>query len=517
MGAPVVGLAQTAAAALVAAGVVLATGGGSAESSVDAPSHDIRLDPADAVQACAGPPRLAAPADAPTTDEDFAAVADIATTGSAVALAGKEPPALTVQASDATRPGAVSRGTAAGEIVTAQFVTEQGAEAGQLVARAVPDRAASGADPAALSAVQAAVTPSGDLRGLAASGCAVLGSDLWLLGGATTVGSSARLDLVNPGATPTTVDLTVLTEAGSSSPEAGQGVSLAPGERREVLLEGLAPGAASLGVRVAAAGGPVGASIVSSALGGLTPAGVETIVPGSAPAAEQVVPGVVVRARSAPPLLRLVAPGGEDAVARWRLLGPKGQVAAKGTAAATVPAGSALDVPLQGLRPGDYTVVVEADGPVAAAVRTSSGTGRGPTDVAWSGSAEPLAGAVPAALPGQGAEARLLLYSTDTSTDYSTGGEAHVDVRALAPDGSTTGRVRATVDDTATATVDVGALAPRGAAALVLEIPEGSEGVRAAVDLTVPAAEGPVLTSVLAVRPPPPVPGSVTVVQSSRW
>jgi hypothetical protein len=496
------------AAVLVLAAAVVAVGGaGAAEPVGGVSAREVRLHPADTVLACAGPPRLPTLPGTPSTDGGFVATAETATAGRAVAPAGGDAPALALQATDRGAGGVVVQGRVSGSVVSAAAPAT-----GQQVARAVPARGA--AEPAALASMQSAVTPAGDLRGMAASACAVPGEELWLLGGATVVGRSARLDLVNPGQTPSTVDVAVLTDTGTSTPQAGQHLVLAPGERTEVPLEALVPEAAALGVRVAAAGSPVGASLVETALRGLTPAGVETVVPGVGPRPEQVVPGVAVRKRSADPVLRLAAPGEEDAVVRWRILGRAGQVGGEGPAAATVPAGSVLDVQLDGLPAGPYTLVVDADVPVVAAAASSSGDGRGPTDRAWSASTDPLTGTVPVALP-EGVRARLLLSAVGTGDGAGEG--ARVEVQALDAGGSVTGRVGVPLADGATSAVDVRSLAPGGAAALLVTVPPGADGVHGAVELTAPAHAGPALTSVLVLRPAPPAPGSVRVVQSSRW
>lgn len=465
---------------------------------------------------CAGPPQLPGGEDVGGTDPAFeAAPSETSTVSAAVALGekstGDAAPAATVPALTLGD----SAGVAAADVTVAPLAVASGDGAAPTSARAVP----TDAGPPSLAAVQVALTPEGDLRGLAASACVEPSDDAWLVGGGTVVGRSARLVLANPGATTASADLTVLTPAGTVEPPTGQGLVLAPGEQMSLLVEGLAPEAAAVAVRVEVSGGRVGATLVDTLLRGLVPGGVETVVPGAVPAPHQVVPGLVVADGGPPPVLRFAVPGGEDGVVRWRLLGGAGPVALTGPAAATVPAGTVMDVPVEGLPAGDYTAVVDADVPVLAAA--SSGTGLGgddPSDTAWSPAGAELAGTSLVALPPgpsadgvDGVTSRLVLSADDDAAD--------VEVQALAADGARTGLVRVAVPTGATVTSDVAALAPDGAAALLVTPPAGVRGLHAAVVLAAPADEGADLVSVLSVRPAPTAPSAVGVrtVQDGRW
>ncbi|EYR61783.1 hypothetical protein N866_16780, partial [Actinotalea ferrariae CF5-4] len=187
---------------------------------------------------------------------------------------------------------------------------------------------------------------------------------------------SARLVLQNPGATAVTVGLDLWGPAGPVELAGAPEFLVPPGQERVVLLEGLAAEERRLVVRVTASGGLVTAHLQDSALRGVVPAGVDQVVPGAGPGTRQVLTGVLVP-ETAPGTvdtaqLRLLAPD-ESTTASVALLGPDGPVALPGLAEVRLDAGAVLDVPLAGLPPGVWTVVVDAPSPVVAGALVTSG------------------------------------------------------------------------------------------------------------------------------------------------
>jgi hypothetical protein len=261
----------------------------------------------------------------------------------------------------------------------------------------------------------AVLTPTGDLRGLSAAACGRPAPELWLVGGSTTLGSSARLVLQNPGATAVTVGLDLWGAAGPVELAGAPQFLVPPGQERVVLLEGLAAEERRIVVRVTASGGLVAAHLQDSALRGLVPAGVDQVVPGTGPATRQVLTGVVVPGTEAGTVdtaqLRLLAPLAST-TASVSLLGPEGPVELPGLATVDLDAGAVLDVPLAGLPAGTWTIVVDAPSAVVAGALVTSGTGVGaaaesrtaPLDRAWAASTAPSSSAglvLPGPLPGE--------------------------------------------------------------------------------------------------------------------
>ena len=442
-----------AATGLAVAGSVAAAEPGEPREPAAATARAVPVAPASSSVVCPGQPALVTAGDdalgAPETDPQFdpspvevsSSLRSLAAPGTASAFAGS----VMAGAERAAEPL-----TPAGPLLEAD-----GAAPTVVVAQP-----AAGAPPE-LGALHTALTTDGDLRGLAATGCAVPASQGWLVGGGTSVGRSGRLLLANPGIAASTVDLTVLTGQGAAEPAAGRGLVLAPGEQRELLVEGLVPGQDAIAVGFSARGARVSALLVDTRLRGITPAGADVVTPSAEPAQRQVVPALDVDDRTTL-TLRLAVPGSDQAVVRWQLFGPQGPVA-EGVedAVATVAAGSVADVLLPAGEPGAYSLVVDADVPVLAAVALERGAetapgpdGAGPADVAWAPAVASLAGQSLVVLPADDdITTRLGLVAVDSPD--GAGGTAVVELVDVAPDGTVGAPRRVRVADATTSLVDL--------------------------------------------------------------
>ena len=408
-------------AAVVGAGIIEPV-----RAAVDVPPVQVEV-PAGALRlVCPGPPRLATepePGDDVAYDPQFDPAPGEST---AVLRAVAAAPTVSGPQDDDLRTEAPGSGDLSPLGLPDQPLAPLGGGDKDAVADLTPLQQAvvlraepSGDAPAWVAGSVGVTTPSGDLRGLVAASCQQPAPETWLVGGSTEIGSSARLVLQNPGLTAATVQVQMWGPAGPVE-LAGSPEYLVPaGSERAVLLEGVAVEQRRIVVRVEASGGLVAAYLQDSQLRGLVPAGVDYVVPGQAPAERQVVTGLSVLATEAegadPSSLRLLAP--QDAgTARVTFLGPEGVVPLPGTDAVPLEAGAVLDVPLGGLPPGDYTVVVEAGVPVVAGVLVTRGeqvgtlaatVGGSALDRAWGPSVH-LGASGPLALP-PGAQGRLLL------------------------------------------------------------------------------------------------------------
>ncbi|WP_426592737.1 DUF5719 family protein [Cellulomonas sp. McL0617] len=296
--------------------------------------------------------------------------------------------------------------------------------------------------PARVAATGSGLVTAGDLRGLAAASCQLPAGDAWLLGGATDLASTAQLVLDNPGTTPAEVALEVWGPNGVVD-LTGERYLVAPGAERVVSLGGIAAEQRRIGVHVVATGGRIGAHVQDSALDGFTPGGTELVVPGVAPAARQVVPGISVVASTVDdpdaPLLRLLAPGGMATTAKVTLLGPAGVYELPGADSVALGAGEVTDVPLGGLPAGSYTAVVDAGQPVlASSVMTRPGSigeldDHPSVERAWAATAQPGGGA--AALP-PGTQGTLVLGAVSSAADASDGGSATGHLRLIGAGGA---------------------------------------------------------------------------------
>jgi hypothetical protein len=227
-----------------------------------------------------------------------------------------------------------------------------------------------------------------DLAGYAASACRPPLMESWLVGGSAATGAADLVLLSNPGTVPATVQLTVYGSAGVQTPPGGDGVIIAPGTQRILPLAGLALGEASPVLRVSATGAPVHASLQTSLTRTLTPGGVDHVAPVAEPRPQQTITGVTVTATpgtagasDAATLLRVLSPSA-DASATLTVTASGLSVPAIGPQSVTLVAGQPAEVDLGGLPIGSYTVQVDADSPVLAAVWQTTGFGEG-DDFAW--------------------------------------------------------------------------------------------------------------------------------------
>ncbi|WLQ05211.1 DUF5719 family protein [Arthrobacter oryzae] len=257
---------------------------------------------------------------------------------------------------------------------------------------------------ATAGAVTSYTATDGDLQGAAAAGCQEPANDLWLVGANTSLGRTAVLHLSNASSTPATVSLDLYGAKGQIQAPGSRGLLVAPGTTRSIVLAGIAPDQESLSIRARSAGGPVTAIIQQSVLRGLTPGGVDFIVPGASPATRQVMSGVDIqdpasaKALTAKPgyadaaaALQIAVPGPADAVVEIKLYGRDGQKALPGGGVVTAKGGSVTEVSMAGVPAGQYTVAASSDVSFTAAARVTRGlASNSATDFAWSPSSARL-------------------------------------------------------------------------------------------------------------------------------
>jgi len=238
-----------------------------------------------------------------------------------------------------------------------------------------------------VAAAGAAIARADDLAGFAASACRPPLLESWLVGGSGATGAADLVLLSNPGTVAATVQLTVYGVAGPQTPPGGADLVVAPGTQEVVPLAGIALGEESPVVRVSAVGAPIHASLQASITRTLTPGGVDQVGAVAAPAALQVITGVAVT--------RSPAQDGSEGATMLRMLSPSVATTAQVTVSAagraeparapqdvTLEAGRPLELELDGLAAGSYTVSVQAQTPVVAAVWQATGFGEG-DDFAW--------------------------------------------------------------------------------------------------------------------------------------
>jgi hypothetical protein len=213
-----------------------------------------------------------------------------------------------------------------------------------------------------LSVEQTTRGTAGSRRGTSSLTCPAPTTSAWFVGGATTVGTTAELVLVNAGDVAALVDVRVWTGAGPADPGPGRAVPV-PGRSRAVVpLDRLAPDRDLLALHVRATRGQVAPALRVVRSDGRTPLGTDWVPPTLPPMLASVVPGLPAGPGRRTALL--TNPGQEDATVGLVLVTGDGEVPLDPVA---VPGGTsvAVDLSEQLVRtPG--ALRVRADVPVLA-------------------------------------------------------------------------------------------------------------------------------------------------------
>ncbi|PRB15124.1 DUF5719 family protein [Microbacterium sp. MYb62] len=250
----------------------------------------------------------------------------------------------------------------------------EGAGEAQVLTGAVEGRSAP-----LIAGAESITVAADDLAGYAALPCGTPRLESWLVGGSTGTGTEDIVILTNAAEVPSTVTLMVYGNARSTR------TVVVPARSQVALpLTSFAAGNENPVVKVTAAGAPVRAVLQSSLIRVLDPAGIDLQDAVAGPQQNLVLTGVESFVSAGDDaemaVLRVLSPGADAAVSV--------QVRAEGTAAVvdefSVPLEADLptQVSLSGLEPGRYTVEVDADVPVVAAVRQQDGFGLD-SDFAW--------------------------------------------------------------------------------------------------------------------------------------
>ena len=277
-----------------------------------------------------------------------------------------------------------------------------------------------------LSGNQLQTAVGDELSGLAGAACAEPSNDAWLVGGATDLGRTTLVMLSNPTDVTATVTMTVWSEMGLIEAITTEGLIVLPGEQRIVSLAAYAPDAIAPVVHVVSTGGRVLASLQHSVMRTLQPSGVEWVNPGVGPNTTQVMPGVFLMSHhehddsemgavlsDIEPAVRVLAPGKEDADVTVTVLSESGETI---EIESRLKANTVVQFPFIGIEDGIYTVIVTADKPIVAAVRTVQDADADPTKI---GTHEEDHSETPAEAPAENLEVEPIAYGGGDFTWFS--------------------------------------------------------------------------------------------------
>lgn len=237
-----------------------------------------------------------------------------------------------------------------------------------------------------VAAQQFAANTTSSTSGISATACATPAASQWLLSGATTLGESLVLQVINPGTSEVRVTFDVVNQGGRVAPAFPE-LILQPGETHTASVAGIAPDSTGIAIRVSATGGTVAAYLHETLTNTLTPGGSEIVGATQLPATTQILPGMTVLNRpgiethtadaSKGSSLRLLNPGSEPVPTVLTISDQSGTVLTQDSFA--MDAGRVIDYPLGDLPTGTYTVRADADGPILLSGRTNPQDG----DFAW--------------------------------------------------------------------------------------------------------------------------------------
>lgn len=260
-----------------------------------------------------------------------------------------------------------------------------------------------------------------DGPGLAVGGCVEPRARWWFAGAGAGLDHGSVLTLANADDGPVVLDVRVLAESGEVETVGTRGITLGPGETRDIDLTDIAPQNDEVVVAVEASRGRVAAAVTDRFAS----------VPGAAggtewlPAAEE--PSRTVRLAGLPSRARartLVVgnPSEVGALVDLEVVGPGGTFTPVGASTVTVPPGGVVTLDVDDLvaEPANSALRLRAQVPVVAALRSQSRA-----DHAYAGTVVPLDG--PAVAPvvdragsllqlsagAGGAAARVSLYDED--------------------------------------------------------------------------------------------------------
>lgn len=314
-------------------------------------------------------------------------------------------------------------------------------------------QAPSGRDPVPGAAATSATLGDDDLAGFTASACRPPEMESWIVGGETETGTTGILLVANPGDVDATVQITAHGVRGAVTPPGADAIPVPARTQLALPLAGVAGDEQSPVLRITATGAPVRASLQSSLVRTLDPGGVDS-QPSARPALEQIIPGLTVTediagTEGASTIVRLLSEA--DARATVTVRDRDGSRASE-PETVDLTGGVPVELDAGGLDAGDYSVTVEADAPVVAAVWQTTGFGAG-ADYAWHTPAPEITARTLVAVPhGDGPSLHLANRSDEDVTVAVTGlgGEPReVEVPA-------NGAAKIDVDDDRLYTIDPG-------------------------------------------------------------
>ncbi len=280
-----------------------------------------------------------------------------------------------------------------------------------------------------LSAVQLDAVTSPRMNGLLGSTCQRPQSEFWIVGGDTTIGREALIILVNASNIDASVEMELLGLGGLENSPGLSGISVAAQSTVVIPVSSFSAKNATFSVHIKSQGAALAGWIQQKTVRGLIAAGADLIAPTVSASKSLVIPGFFVRGEKAAAklkadgdfsdltnLVRLTNPGDGATTALVQVVGATSKTFGTVLQAA-VPAHSTVDLVVEGLADGDYSIFVEGEKPLLASARLNrtSLTAKQKTDFAWLPAVDAAAGSRTAVVPKVGVSKLSIANSSKRS------------------------------------------------------------------------------------------------------
>ncbi len=358
-------------------------------------------------------------------------------------------------------------------------VTTSGKGAQATAVRAPIELSADGTMASSSSGSVFSTATSGADAGLAAAPCLSPATTHWFSGLSAQDTDRTELILTNPDDAQAEVDLRFYGRRGRVVVAGSPGLVIDAHSSRTVSLSSLVKIRGALGLSVQASEGRVTAVAKRLQTDQLKSAGVDWLLPSTAPSASVMIPGVPSDAGSRQ--LIVTNPGTERATVQVQVLGLQGPYAPTGADTMEVPAESSASVDLQpGLAGEAGSVLLTSDQPVTGAVIATSQRSGATSDLALQSAVSPLVRIGVSAIATSSGAASELILSNPGDTDVQ------VKFEVLSYDGVSLRTDEVLLTALSTATRRLSSPAP---SYVVVTVPDGSSIIGGVV-LTEP--DGPV-------------------------
>jgi hypothetical protein len=242
-------------------------------------------------------------------------------------------------------------------------------------------------------------TDEGRYRALAGGNCLPPATDWWFAGGNGKVGSTDRLFLANPAATPAEVSITAWTPRGLVSTPAIAAINVPAESKFTIGVYAFAPDISTVALHVHADSGAVTAALIDRRTSGVDSDGGDLVPPTAPPSRHAVVAGFP--AGTGPRELVIANPGVNEASVSIKVATTQGEYTPSSVRPFVVDPGrtSVIDVS-KALSGATGAVLVDSDQPVIAAGRSTAipGGRRLRPDYLWDAATPALSGPAAVAL-----------------------------------------------------------------------------------------------------------------------